>query len=146
LVSYNFILKRFKNHSILYELIKGMAKMNAITYKVQDYVNRNLIDETKSYYGIVSNIYAKNDQDVCLFYFWVQQKLRFCTMIMTIQLPHPQGPNIKSLKYKSTWNLPKNFLNSKDLFRRIFRRSFRKIFEAWSFLYLNFIGRSSKDF
>ena len=38
--------------------------MGTITYKVQDYVNRNLIDETKSYYGIVSNIYPKDDQDV----------------------------------------------------------------------------------
>ena len=38
--------------------------MNSITYKIQDYVNISLIDADKSYYGIVSNIYAKNDQDV----------------------------------------------------------------------------------
>ena len=38
--------------------------MNVITYKVQDFVDRNLIDETKSYYGIVSNICAKDDKDV----------------------------------------------------------------------------------
>jgi hypothetical protein len=44
-----------------------MAKMNSITYKIQDYVNISLIDADKSYYGIVSNIYAKNDQDVNVF-------------------------------------------------------------------------------
>ena len=38
--------------------------MGGITYKVQDYVDRNLIDETKSYYGVVANIYPKKDEDV----------------------------------------------------------------------------------
>ncbi len=47
--------------------------MNAITYKVQDFVDRNLIDETKSYYGIVSNIYAKNDKDVWKFVFLITE-------------------------------------------------------------------------
>jgi hypothetical protein len=41
--------------------------MNSITYKIQEYVNISLIDADKSYYGIVSNIYAKNDQDVKYF-------------------------------------------------------------------------------
>jgi predicted AlkP superfamily pyrophosphatase or phosphodiesterase len=44
----------------------GMATMEGITYKVQDYIDRSLIDETKSSYGIVGNIYPKDDKDLQL--------------------------------------------------------------------------------
>jgi len=45
----------------------GMASMNNKTYLVKDVVDINLINQTKSFFGIVSNIYPKNINDVCIF-------------------------------------------------------------------------------
>ena len=42
----------------------GMASMNNKTYLVKDVVDINLINQTKSFFGIVSNIYPKNINDV----------------------------------------------------------------------------------
>lgn len=45
----------------------GMASMNNKTYLVKDVVDINLINQTKSFFGIVSNIYPKNINDVCIY-------------------------------------------------------------------------------
>jgi len=46
----------------------GMASMNNKTYLVKDVVDINLINQTRSFFGIVSNIYPKNISDVCIYY------------------------------------------------------------------------------
>ena len=42
----------------------GMAQMKNVTYLVKDFVDVNLIDTTKTIYGIVSNIYPKTAASV----------------------------------------------------------------------------------
>jgi hypothetical protein len=42
----------------------GMASMNNKTYVIKDVLDINLINQTRSFFGVVSHIYPKNINDV----------------------------------------------------------------------------------
>lgn len=52
------------NMNVLVVSDHGMAEMLNKTLIVKNYVDVNLIDSTKTIYGIVSNIYPKNESVV----------------------------------------------------------------------------------